>query len=153
MSDLPLNQNEKILADWRPRIGLYLGKIGFIGVITALLFDAVHSYFGLPYAALTIPLGVVVYIVMFDDAQEWFARRRDHWVLTSHRLILSAPFEPQSPLSTDLTDITRISRWMWWALVLHLNNGQSATMSFLGTPNTVRDQILKARTARLEHAI
>lgn len=165
MSDLELQPGEAVLARWSPKFTVYLRKILFVGLITALLFSVVHidklimglreglpPRFLLSWPAIEHPgmflisllVAILFYIVIFDDFSEWMRHRNDKWTLTNRRLAFSNGAETAQ---VGLTDLRRVRRWMWWAMRIQLADGKSVMVRFLPAQKDVRANILAAQKA------
>ena len=140
MAKLDLNPDETLVAQWRPRVGIYLSKILFIAAIWALITGPIK--FPTPWVWLaTVGASLVIYLVMFDDFQEWFRHRKDQWTLTNQRLIFFNATSLDTPVSLDLCYITKIRLWMFWAVHIRISNGQTTTLTFVPNRTEIRDKI------------
>ena len=150
MSDVDFREAETTIAEWRPSFMIFLRKLLFVAILTTLALGVFAIQYGVLIWLIGLPTGLAVYLVIFDDHTEWLRRRKDVWLLTDQRLILTDSFESEPPAYVDLAEIEEISTWTGWAVKLRLINGQSTTMSFLRNADDVRRQILAARAAWIE---
>ncbi len=147
MPEVALRRGEKLIAEWRPSLTVFLRKLVFVAFVTAVLLGAVGYQYGLLFWLAGLPLTMAVYMLIFDDYTEWVRRRGDIWRLTNQRLMLFDTSESGSPASVDLADIKVVRRWMWWAVKVRMSNGQTTTMSFLPDQAKMRAAVLTARDA------
>lgn len=143
-------EGEKLLADWRPHIGVFFCKVLFISFIEVMVLSPFSLKYGLlswaSFLSWLVFMGtaILAYIFWFEEHVEWHRRRDEVWILTDKRLIFLNP-EDNTPVGINLIDIVRVKRFLWWALNVRLSNGTTTTMKYLPNSKHVRQTIRAAR--------
>ncbi|KMW58174.1 hypothetical protein AIOL_003145 [Candidatus Rhodobacter oscarellae] len=151
-----LRPGETLLAEWRPVLGIYIGRVVFIASIWMLIAGGLGGHFSelahAPYFALAaFGLSLAHQVIAYEDGSEWLRRRGDLWRLTSERLIYENDRDAErAPVSVELVEIRRARAWMFWAVRVQFNDGQTTMLQFLPRARQVRDQIACALNALQE---
>ncbi|MGR3713461.1 MAG: hypothetical protein ACU0A6_10120 [Shimia sp.] len=153
--DLPegirLHPDEQLIAVWRPALPIFLRKLAFVSILTALLLGGLIDAFTNTPSLLGWGLGVLgsaaLYAFLFDDVFEWRQRRDDHWVLTNWRILFLNPTDEAEPATMSLSDCGQASSWMWWSVRLRLLPRGAMMLPYLRDRQAVADQIATAATA------
>ncbi|MCP3970570.1 MAG: hypothetical protein GY717_09690 [Rhodobacteraceae bacterium] len=131
---------------------LYLSKVLFVAFLTTVFLGGIGT--GQPFwywPVLALP-AMAIYLFVFDDYLEWYRHKGERWLLTDQRLLHAGSDALEGRADLDLRRTRRIRRWMWWSLVLRLEDGRAITIKFLPDRRAVRDRIVQARD-RAQEAI
>ncbi|WP_303485823.1 hypothetical protein [Shimia thalassica] len=138
-------RDEKLLADWRPALPLFLSKLALVAVLTLAVLGPLFVTYNLFAWLGSAVASMLLYVFLFDDHLEWFRRRDDVWILTDQRLIFANPDDDNSPAYVHLAQITRVRRFMWWAVNVKLDNGMTTTLKYVPNGKLVQQSIRAAR--------
>ncbi|MEP2532085.1 hypothetical protein [Shimia sp.] len=150
-----LRPDESVLATWRPQLRYFLYKAAFVSGLTALCLGS-WAEFSFQTAGVLIWLASLVvsalfYAFIFDDFQEWPARRDDVWVLTSQRLVYFNPYEQEFPTDMPLDHILKVQVWMFWGVRVRLIPRDQIMMQFLpdraGVKVAIKDALANLKSS------
>ncbi|SFL11853.1 hypothetical protein [Shimia haliotis] len=146
-----LHPDETLIAVWKPAFPVFLRKLAFVSILTALLlgglFDAFTDFSGPLVWIVGLVASAAFYAFIFDDVFEWRARRDDHWVLTNWRLLFVNPMDQSEPADLSLNNCGQAGVWMWWSVRLRLLPHGAMILPYLRDRKAVADQIAQAAAA------
>ncbi|GAA6209498.1 hypothetical protein NBRC116601_27910 [Cognatishimia sp. WU-CL00825] len=140
--EVDLSPDERLVATYQPKLGLFLQRTLWVAFLTAIAFLGIPQLgFGLLLALVGGLIAALFYAFVFGDFEEWRQRRRDRWILTNQRLWFQNPDEDSGQAWINLTDVVRCRRWMWWALRLTTKDGRVTVLRYVGPVRTIQAKL------------
>lgn len=146
MPDTAHSKDDVVIGEWTPKFTVFLVKLLFLALVTAMIFSVptfvAPSETGFGFWLVSVVLGALVYLIVFDDHTDWFRHSSDHWKLTPSKLCYQSKWDSAS---IEISDITSVRAFTFWSIRIRLKNGKSFVMKFLRDKRKIIQAIEKTR--------